>query len=138
MGYWATDAEGHSFATDAKGEKLLWGDAPADEIDSTLDSLYSLLGRQPQVGELVDLFEQAVSGGSENEAVLYLQIGLRNASSIFAHDLDRAPLPAELRAGFLFALGGLQADKEMHPESEAATQEEAAMLKDVDELGGRA
>lgn len=40
MGYWEQNEEGHSFAgEDRKPEPLLWGDTPADIIDSALHGL---------------------------------------------------------------------------------------------------
>lgn len=55
MGYWATNAEGHSFTDDESGE-MMWGDAPADAMDDALEEIIKAfradLGRAPSLGEL--------------------------------------------------------------------------------------
>ena len=111
MGYWSTDTEGHSFATNP-GVKLLWGDSPADELDAALNDLYAHLGRVPEASELLDLFDRVSVGVVESPAAVILQDGLGDAIAMFSSDLGRKPSEAELRAGFLFSLGSLDYDKE--------------------------
>lgn len=120
MGYWATSPEGHSFSSNAKvgiegefivlspGEKLIWGDAPADEIDSCLDEIFDLLDHVPDREDLLDLFSFATSGAPKSQAAIHLQVGLSAAIAAFHADWERDPSAAELRAGYLFSLNSLE------------------------------
>jgi len=55
MGYWSTNSQGHSFADDEGGD-MMWGDAPADAVDTALTEIIkafrSDLGRAPSLEEL--------------------------------------------------------------------------------------
>jgi hypothetical protein len=111
MGYWSTDAEGNSFS-DNPGEKLIWGDAPADDLDQCLHEVYDMFGGVPSRVELDDMFTLATQGAGEAPVVLMLQVGLSHAIDAFHADWDRDPSMAELRAGFLFSTGDLEAARE--------------------------
>lgn len=54
MGYWHTDAEGHSLLPEPTG--MVWGDTPADvmgnAIDEVVDAFQRDLGRPPTKAEL--------------------------------------------------------------------------------------
>lgn len=55
MGYWSTDAEGHSFAT--HDPELVWGDSPADIMDDALAQIVKVfkqdVGREPSKAEVI-------------------------------------------------------------------------------------
>lgn len=39
MGWWSTNKDGVSFATNDEGAEMFWGDGPADAIDGALDEI---------------------------------------------------------------------------------------------------
>jgi hypothetical protein len=129
MGYWATDIDGHSFNSNAKlavkgeagslspGAKLIWGDAPADELDRYLDEVFDILNDVPEREDLLDLFSFATSGAPKSRAAIHLQSGLSAASAAFHADWDRDPSSAELRAGFLFSINNLDLAQDLRQRS---------------------
>jgi len=72
MGYWPTNAEGHSFIDDESGD-MMWGDAPADAMDDALAMIIAAfradLGRAPSLEELKAglLFSAQVALDSEQK-----------------------------------------------------------------------
>lgn len=103
MGYWAT--------------KLIWGDSPADELDACLDEVFDILGRVPSDEELLDMFALATAGAASSPAVCRIQDGLSSAINVFHADWERDPSPAELHAGFLFALSSLDLAQDLQERS---------------------
>ena len=117
MGYWSQNKQGHSFAIEP-GVDMLWGDGPADELDSALNDVYLQLGRVPTREEMLVMFDDASRGSVEYPAGLLLQDGLGSASAAFQEDIGREPTSDELRGGFLFSISTLdqvRADFEAAP-----------------------
>lgn len=57
MGWWSTNKDGVSFATNDEGAEMYWGDGPADAIDTALDEIdrqfKAAWHRTPTIDELV-------------------------------------------------------------------------------------
>lgn len=100
MGYWATSAEGGSFVegdTNADGEQMLWGDAPADAIDDgthkLIERMHGELGRYPTV-------EEVDTARLDSDEMVE---AIAKAVEVFTEDVERAPSEAELMAGLAFS-----------------------------------
>ena len=98
MGYWNTSATGESFAsgTNPDGSEMLWGDSPADAIDSGIDRLIARLnielGRPPTVAEI-----DAVKAAAPE-----MVAAIAEAIVVFCDDLGRQPTDGEIKAGLAF------------------------------------
>lgn len=103
MGYWTTSKEGASFAQhfpdDDGGEKMLWGDSPADEIDAGTRGLIARLtrelGRYPTVDE-IDLQKYIFPADEIVQAIRLSKIR-------FYKDIGRLPTDDEVIAGLRFS-----------------------------------
>ena len=98
MGYWNTTAAGDSLQPHDTG--MLWGDAPADALDSAMEALitrlHSELGRWPTI-------EEVDSGKFGNPQHPEITRALQEATEVFAADVGRMPTVEELTAGLRFA-----------------------------------
>lgn len=108
MGYWSTDENGVSFAGDGS---LIWGDFPADELDTALaDTIHGFMEANhewPTKDMVLAAGLDAINKIDDQGAVpTYFVVGLRRARDEFTEDIGREPSPAELKAGLLFSLGG--------------------------------
>jgi len=108
MGYWSTSLDGASLQLygdlNPDGSEMLWGDAPADRIDSGIDSLIGRLrdelGRFPSVEEVDAVKDSAPE----------MLDAIAAAREVFAQDVEREMSDGELAAGLLFADTALALD----------------------------
>ena len=110
MGYWSTDAEGHSFVETA--DELIWGDAPADELSMAFAKIMNDLrhhnGSWPTRDEVLAIGLDAIRKMDDPNAIPTHQvIGMRQAAEWFAEDIGRQPREAEMVAGLKFELSGI-------------------------------
>jgi hypothetical protein len=100
MGYWSTNAAGNSFADD--GSEMLWGDSPADDIDTgmnkLIERLYAETGDMPTVAELDrHKFGEGCAQAPEiTEAIAV-------AKKSFRQGVGRYPTDEEILAGLRFS-----------------------------------
>jgi hypothetical protein len=101
MGYWGTSATGGSLRPDGDrnpdGSEMLWGDSPADRIDSGVSDLITRLrldlGRFPTVVEVDAAF------GDSTE----IADAVAGAREAFARDIGREATDGEVAAGLAFS-----------------------------------
>jgi hypothetical protein len=101
MGYWGTSATGDSLRPDGDrnpdGSEMLWGDSPADRIDSGVSDLITRLrldlGRFPTVAEVDAAFDDSAE----------IADAVAGAREAFAHDIGRDATDGEVAAGLAFS-----------------------------------
>jgi hypothetical protein len=69
MGWWTQNQQGHSFAQNEEGPEMVWGDGPADTLDSALrqitNEFQQAQGRNPTPEELHAGLEFSLGGPEE-------------------------------------------------------------------------
>lgn len=101
MGYWGTSSTGDSLRPNGDrnpdGSEMLWGDSPADRIDSGVSDLITRLrldlGRFPTVAEVDAAF-------GDSAEIADAVAGAREA---FARDIGREATDGEVAAGLAFS-----------------------------------
>lgn len=101
MGYWGASLEGMSLQLfgdlNPDGGEMLWGDAPADCIDTGLDNLITRLtvdlGRYPSIAEV-----DAVKATAPE-----MLKAVEKAKKVFAADIERPATDGEIAAGLAFS-----------------------------------
>ena len=111
MGYWSTSLSGASLQlfgdVNPDGSEMLWGDAPADQIDTGVDNLITRLridlDRFPTVAEI-----DAVKATAPE-----MIAAIAEARKVFAEDIERDATDGEIAAGLAFADTEISLDSAM-------------------------
>lgn len=101
MGYWAASLSGESLQlfgdVNPDGSEMLWGDAPADRIDTGVDNLITRLRLD------LDRWPTAAEIDAVKDTAPEMVAAIAEAREVFAQDIERDATDGEVAAGLAFA-----------------------------------